>query len=136
MKAKRTRTAINDANRCMEYEFLLIIAKLVNGTTFSEVAGIFPVCCTRDKGRLRIETGIFCVSLIQFHRSTCICRGRSLGVNKGVLKSTFGLLIHLQVHFKVHRQLCQSQLGKKRLYNAMPSREFLPGIISKNLYDC
>ena len=34
VKAKRTRTAINNANLCMEYEFLLTIEKLVNETTF------------------------------------------------------------------------------------------------------
>ena len=38
VKANKTRTAINNANRWMEYEFLLITAKLVNGTNFSLVA--------------------------------------------------------------------------------------------------
>ena len=64
LKAKRTRTAINNANRRMEYEFLLIIAKLVNGTNFSLVAfrpEFFQWVALREKDvfHLRIENGIF-----------------------------------------------------------------------------
>ena len=64
LKAKRTRTAINNANRRMEYEFLLIIAKLVNGTNFSLVAfrpEFFQWAVLREKDvfHLRIENGIF-----------------------------------------------------------------------------
>ena len=60
----------------MEYEFLLITAKLVNGTNFSEVVLLpeflkkktFSTYITKPKFSENIVNG---VSLTQFHRSTC-----------------------------------------------------------------
>jgi len=65
VKTKRMGTAVNDTKLYMEYEFWLVTAKLINGTTLTKVVflspGNFPVGCTQRKSHihLRIETEIY-----------------------------------------------------------------------------